>query len=995
MADDSFLASVDHYMVLERDDIAFFNGTRVDLKCVSNSSDSVTAVTLSKAVPYNEVTCGFPAWVRHYIQPGDCFSVVDFKIIMTDGTSMMTSKGQEELLPILHAQEGWRNVAEGFAGIGGWSHGSMLLGNKPVLMVEHDEQTAFACAYTWQIPAMYPSEAIECVKRDELPTHFALIADVNCVVCQVLAGIMKIGTWLWSPPCQPWSKAGRLSGMQSPEGVAFVRSIMGLRLSKPRCVNIENVPGLVEHKDYQHVKHLFDLVGYQIACSSVDKVHPLLPIIRKRWLCTVLPTDFVVAPGKKELAFKTVIPNEVPGIGKETPIGAAGCVQSAIQHWEFEQVVPSEETLELLSRYDLLPVNVRKLHPGVMTKEQVLQARTKSLRHCLPNVMAMQGSQHTLPIQHLQEKGLHAFLIDDGTNKRFALPFEIAVAMGFKGNTTLPMDFVSAWRITGNALSVPHAALQCFRAHILMGSQSPFVCNFKGCFDLCKAFRDQQILLDDCIIKPDKEWMVLEDWVKEQDEPCHRFVKASSVNECPQPPKAKRQHMSPTWEYHEHESSEIIQAVPQQGEQVESYALNATRPMQGDLISDVVTPMPEKEWQDFLVDVAKQNPLAKVTKVIHKQGVWAHFVWIDGDSTIGNIIQQCLPHACENHFANIQADGTEIRFGTKAPQVMWKQISFEPLSVTRIVQTSVHPKSIPVMLDVTWKFTDLVAYIAAETAVLSQNMSVYNEMSRIVKHDLFVLADPSTHFLMVITPGFTDHKTISKQLIKTEITHEEAIPDTVLDLVPTHSQDEIVSLDFREQIPDEEKIRLAFRCPKWGSIRTAVFNAGSEVGHAIAVLFPHFHASDRPCIAWNEVKVSPDALLKHLVGREEVELFFPGEKQWPVTALIVMRVSQKGGDFVTENADIGGGRFPHLTSKDHLISDPIVMHSHITLVWCRLQRRLWVHTHRLLRCMSPKMAKELIQEHSLMRLTLNAQSMLEHVLCQGGRKRRLMTFMRS
>ena len=772
----------------------------------------------------------------------------------------------------------------------------MLLGNKPVLMVEHDEQTAFACAYTWQIPAMYPSEAIECVKRDELPTHFVLIADVNCVVCQFLAGIMKVGTWLWSPPCQPWSKAGRLSGMQSPEGVAFVHSIMGLRLSKPRCVNIENVPGLVEHKDYQHVMHLFDRVGYQIACSSVDKVHPLLPIIRKRWLCTVLPKDFAVAPGKKELAFKTVIPNEVPGIGKETSIGAAGCVQSAIQHWELEQVVPSKETLELLSRYDLLPVNVRNLHSGVMTKEQVLQARTKSLRHCLPNVMAMQGSQHTLPIQHLQEKGLHAFLIDDGINKRFALPFEIAVAMGFKGNTTLPTDFVSAWRITGNALSVPHAALQCFRAHLLMGSHSPFVCNFKGCFDLCAAYRSQQILLDDCIIKPDKEWMVLEDWVKDLDETGHGVGKGSSVNEYPQHPKAKRQHVSPTWEYHEHPASVIIQAVPQQGEQIESYALNATRPMQGDLSSDVVTPMPEKEWQDFLDEVAKRNPLTKVTKVIHKQGFWAHFVWIDGNSTIGNIIQQCLPHACENHFGSIQADGTEIRFGTKAPQVMWKQISFEPISVTRIVQTSVHPKSIPVMLDVTWKFTDLVAYIAVETAVLPQNMSVYNEMSQIMKHDLFVLADPSTRFLMVITPGYTDHERISKQPIKTEITQEETIPDTVLDLVSTHGQDEVVSLDFREQIPDEEKIRLAIRCPKWGSIRTAVFNAGSEVGHAIAVLFPHFHDSDRPCVVWNDVKVPPETFLRHLVGREEVELFFPGEKQWPVTALIVMRDSQIGAE---------------------------------------------------------------------------------------------------
>ena len=913
MADDSVLALVDHFMVLEKDDMAFFSGARVDLKCTSsNGLDTVTAVTSSKSVPHAEFTCCFPSWCGQFVKPGDSFTVVNFKVDERDGKTIMTSKDREPLLPILHVQDDWKNVAEGFAGIGGWSHGANLVGKKPVLLVEHDDQTAYACAYTWQIPVMFPSEVIMSIEKGELPSHFVLIADVNSVICQVIGSIMKVGTWLWSPPCQPWSKAGRMSGIQSPEGVAFVHAIMGLRLSKPQCINIENVPGLAEHKDFQHLKHVFDQVGYRIACSSIDKVHPLLPIIRNRWLCTVLPKDFDIAPGKTVLAFKTVIPSEVPGIGKETSIGAAGCVQSIIRPWELEHAIPSKETLELLSRYDLLPPNVRKLHPGAMTPDQVLKARTKSLRHCLPNVMAMQGSQHTLPIQHLQEKGLHAFLIDDGTNQRFALPFEIATAMGFQGNTTLPSDFVSAWRITGNALSVPHAALQCFRSHILMGERSPFSCSFKGCFDLCKAFRSQQILLDDFDVKQDKEWMVLADWAAGTDEQSFRAPKTDLVEGSPKIPKAKRQQVSPTWEYHDQDQAEVFQAVPIPGEMVESFALNASRPAQGDLISDDAMPMPEEEWVTRLCDSVENEPNRSITKIIHEQGFWAHFVWIDGNGTIGEIIQQCLPHAAESHFVKIRADGVDIRFGTKAPQTRWKQIHIEPRSITRIVQTSVHSKVIPVILDVTWKFKDLVAYIAAETAVLAHNMSVYNEMSQLMKHEGFVLGDSSTRFSMSIAPGYTDHVTTSEQYVGEKHIQVPTIA-TALDSVSSsdHQMTPFVKQD--EFARDEGKIRLVVRCPKWGSIRTAVFDAESEVGNTIPVLFPHFHPDNQPCIVWNEVKVEPSTKLKHLIDRPEVEVFFPGDKLWPVTALVLMRVG-KPFEFSVDEQDV-------IQTKQHIALD--------------------------------------------------------------------------
>ena len=629
MADGDFLGSVDHYMVCSKDDLAFFQGARVDLKCIGyDGSETIRAVTFSESVPQCEFAVCVPSWILQFVNTGDIFSVVNFQIIEDSNIRRMVSKDQQELLPILHAQKDWKNIAEGFSGIGGWSAGSKLLGNSPVLMIEYDEQTAFACGFTWQIPVMYPSEVVKCIQTNQLPERLVLIADINCIFCQVLAGLMKVGTWLWSPPCQPWSKAGKLSGMSSQDGETFIRAIMGLRLGKPHCVNIENVPGLVEHKDYSQVKKLIDQIGYQVACSSIDKVHPLLPIFRKRWLCTILPKDFVVPRGKKDLAYNTIIPSEIPGIGKETSIGAAGCVQSVIQPWECEQVLPNKETLDLLSRYDLLPMNVRKLQDKVMSPEQVLAARTKSLRHCLPNVMAMQGSQHTLPMQHLQEKGLHAFLIDDGLRKRFSLPFEIAAAMGFGSNTVLPSVYISAWRITGNALSVPHAALQCFRAHIMMGDQSPFPCNFKGCFDLCEAFRSQQIVLDDFEIRCDKEWMMMVDWAMGAVTNSNKRLQINDGLVNPQTPPTKRSHVSPTWECHEQEDEKVVQAVPKPDETIETYALSASHPVQGSLIGDDVLPIPADQWEAFALEMMDQKPPMNLTKVIHEPGSLGTFCWL-------------------------------------------------------------------------------------------------------------------------------------------------------------------------------------------------------------------------------------------------------------------------------------------------------------------------------------------------------------------------------
>ena len=591
----TFLDDINHHKFLQKDDEAYFSGGRVDLQCIRVGHE-VVARTTSRGVPYHEVVCKFPAWVIPFVRPEQHFTVVDFALTLDKGVPTIESN-HDELLPIFHPEKNWTNIAEGYAGIGGWSHGTEIMGASTVLMIERDEQTAYSCGCTWQCPAMYPSETKQCLINGNLPARLILIDNVNSTWTKFLAGVMKVAMWLFSPPCQPWSKAGKAAGLFSADGVTFAHTVMDFKITKPLCVNLENVPGLEEHRHYQILQQLIDQSGYRIVTSNVDRVYPLLPIVRRRWLCTIMPKDTCIPQSKIDFARKVEIPNEIPGIGKENSIGFSGCKQTQLQEWERDQCIPSQTTLDLMSRYDLLPANVRKLHKETLTPEQVLRVRTKSCRHCLPNVMAMQGSQHSLPLSHLQDKGLHAFLIEDGNCPRFALPFEIACAMGFKHSTVLPADFTSAWRITGNALAAPHAALQCFRAHVLMGDASPFKDSFKGAFDLCEAIRSEFFEMENFVVRKEGEWMELAHWSKRHPQTVPKHPIAVSDDEQSPP---KRLAVSPTWVCKEDEEChEIPDAKPREGDAMDAFVMMAQQPEMGRLTQANVTPMPGCLWDGW------------------------------------------------------------------------------------------------------------------------------------------------------------------------------------------------------------------------------------------------------------------------------------------------------------------------------------------------------------------------------------------------------------
>ena len=491
-----------------KDDHAFFSGKRVWLECISFDGTSVMAKTVSNFVPLAIMKCKFPDWVASYMDVGRNFTVVNFELCHEEHHSVIQSRCGD-LLPILHSTMQHRAVAEAFAGLGGWSFGAQWCGVEPVLLVEQDSVTAEACAKSHGMTSIDIDTAMLLVSQHELPDKFVLQADVNDIRSHAIASFMGVSMWLASPPCQPWSRAGRQRGIETDEGAAFIKFVYLTGLGTARCINLENVPGLPDHSQYNLLKQALHEAGWSLEVSHVDQVFPLLPVMRQRWLATCIRYGIQIKSDMKNRVISMGIPENVPFFGRENSMAKFGCVHKDVPKWFLDECMPSKDAIQAMSDPTLLPKKHRTPEYLKLEKLDVLALRVISSRRPLPNVMANQGSQHLLPADLLLDKGLHAYLLSDGDVLRFVSPLVIGLAMGFPPKIQLPVDFAMAWRMVGNSLSIPHAAIQCIRAHYLLGPASVFRDCLKGPFALCDRVLQSRCMMGDLQVSCDGNWMTL------------------------------------------------------------------------------------------------------------------------------------------------------------------------------------------------------------------------------------------------------------------------------------------------------------------------------------------------------------------------------------------------------------------------------------------------------------------------------------------------------
>jgi DNA (cytosine-5)-methyltransferase 1 len=149
-----------------------------------------------------------------------------------------------------------------FSGAGGLDLGFRKAGFEIVFANEYDE--TIWQTYEANHSCKLDKRDIRTIKSSEVP---------NC------DGIIG------GPPCQSWSEAGSLRGINDSRGQLFFDYIRILKDKKPKFFLAENVVGMLSsrHKEaVEHIKKLFEDAGYNLSITLVNVADYSIPQDRKR-----------------------------------------------------------------------------------------------------------------------------------------------------------------------------------------------------------------------------------------------------------------------------------------------------------------------------------------------------------------------------------------------------------------------------------------------------------------------------------------------------------------------------------------------------------------------------------------------------------------------------------------------------------------------------------------------------------------------------------------
>lgn len=87
------------------------------------------------------------------------------------------------------------------------------------------------------------------------------------------------------PPCQSWSLAGSMGGIDDNRGQLFYEYARVLRDKMPKFFLAENVPGIISKshiKEFKKIINLFEEIGYEVNYKKLDSSYYGVPQNRKR-----------------------------------------------------------------------------------------------------------------------------------------------------------------------------------------------------------------------------------------------------------------------------------------------------------------------------------------------------------------------------------------------------------------------------------------------------------------------------------------------------------------------------------------------------------------------------------------------------------------------------------------------------------------------------------------------------------------------------------------
>lgn len=674
-------------------------------------------------------TCGmamFPEkWYAMFHKNMDII-VANFTVSWKDGVvSFQMNQDLTKIYLCTSENRGNLNAVELFAGLGGWSEAASAMNMSPVLLIDSDENVAYATARKLGIGCMKSKEYVDKVLETGQVFRCVLHDDVNCPDTWVAIGLVNVSIVLGSPPCQPWSTAGAGHGLRCPDG-QVCRSVLSqaVKLGVVLAL-IENVPGLPRHQDFRELISEIEKSGLKLVLHGVFDCARVLPVQRDRWLGTFVNENVPIEHARQFMANSIAFTDRAfEPVAKCPTISQADAEQVNMSETERRQLVVSEDLMNMMSMLEYAPQWLKNRLQKIPnpSADQVLNARVVINCQQFIGFMAMYGKQHELPVEMLRCKGLQTMLFRDAKGIRYISPWEMIASMGYSKSTVMSSDISVSWRMAGNGLSVAHAWLQLHKTHVLLGPLSPFTPQGTQ-IQQVEAFQANAIKMSQWIPKINGHFWELE--------------------EIPNEPAAKKikvvdQSMSvpPT----------IPGTVPFEIEEEDVVATSHFVHMPE--FSQVNDPRG--------VAVFGNEYGGGMVTLQHCQNNWIMFVNTNNTDAVGKIICKALPHANENHFEKIMFDNCSVAWNQSINCKPVKVLSFCPVFAAVTCREESLKIALSLQADTTWTAKAAIAYSAAKIGC-SPDALVLTSQQLPVKEDDYLFGYQTTEFQLkfkACLPGY-------------------------------------------------------------------------------------------------------------------------------------------------------------------------------------------------------------------------------------------------
>ena len=291
--------------------------------------------------------------------------------------------------------------------------------------------------------------------------------------------------WTASFPCQPFSRGGKMTGLDTQDGRALLYVLKRARIFQPLAICLENVDGFDRHPHRRFIMNFIQWAGYRKVWSQVQNLNVVSPTSRARWLGVFVRKDI----------------DALQSFGANIDVQYHGKV--GWNHPTHQFQIPDELQDSLIINMDIfhfynyssfMPISMKKKGEGKGIKSRIPEEQKD-----LATLVASYSTQHCLPPSHLSVRGIFAEVVPT-KDQHFAFidPCKWYSLMGAIQSFVFPNDMGIAFHHLGNCISVPQAVLA-----LSVACESTRVCNFHATFAelVCAAWEARITAHKACITK--------------------------------------------------------------------------------------------------------------------------------------------------------------------------------------------------------------------------------------------------------------------------------------------------------------------------------------------------------------------------------------------------------------------------------------------------------------------------------------------------------------